>query len=130
MGNSETLRASIGAMLDYLKVEESNQLRLSLKKASPEQLPKMFYEMTSAIADIMGDKTILNTIQVRLPNGKVVSYEEAEKEAAKSGFKKTTMQPQKANTVENVQPDPVEYVNADQPFSYRPSGRAKSKRSR
>lgn len=127
---SQTLRASIKAVLDYLGVGEEDKLRIDLKQAPDEALPKMFYEMSSAMAELMGDKAILNTLKIKLPDGKVVPYEEAEKYARSQQIEKPIQQPEKPTKFENKPPEEKKYVSADAPFSYRPSKRARSNRPR
>lgn len=131
MGNA-TLRASITAILDYLGVGDTDKLRITLKKAPDEALPKMFYEMSAALSELMEDKTILQTLQIKLPDGKVVSYDEAEKFAKKQNLGTPLKKQEKKEkaTFKNTPPTPKRYVDADAPFNYRPPKRSQSKRQR
>lgn len=131
MANNETLRASIKAVLDYLRVDDNDKLRKDLKAASPEQLPAMFFEMSSALADILEDKTVLEALKVRMPDGSVVSFKEAKEFAEKSSPGEQAPKPANpGNTFENKPPKQFNYVSATDNLTYRPSKRLKSNRRR
>ena len=117
MANS--LRGSISDILDYLRVEPGHALRKQLAEAPESDLLAMFYEMSKALSEILEDTTLLDNMKVRMPDGKVVSFKEAQKQAPRSP--EYSQKP--AQQVE-------EYVPAEDMFTYRPKKRSKSNRTR
>ena len=81
MTTKNSLRETIRGILEYLKVEQSSELYSALQKANDTELPKMFYEMSLALSELLEDKEMLNKIRVQLPDGKVVAFGEAHKYA-------------------------------------------------
>jgi len=149
MGNdtlsNATLRASIKSILDYLAVEEGTPLRKTLDEAPEDALPRMFYEMSAALSEMTEDKSVLERLKVKLPDGRLVTYNEASEYAKQNNIQSRVparedeeVTPQKAphgekkgpDEFKNKRPKEARYVNADSPLNYRPSGMARSGRKR
>lgn len=133
MTTKNSLRETIRGILEYLKVEQSSELYSALQKANDTELPKMFYEMSLALSELLEDKEMLNKIRVQLPDGKVVAFGEAHKYAKQMNISSGETPPLHERYVEpelEKGPDLGRYVPADQPFNPRPSNRSRSERQR
>lgn len=73
---SDSLRTSLYEILDNLKIDKDNELRSMVKNASAGELKRMFYEYSEALAEVVGDKSMLNSMRFSLPDGSIVGYEE------------------------------------------------------